>query len=211
MSVKECADAGRVPVCFLVAVVAFCGCETPAPPPPTGPYVDAYEPGVVNEGVGFYDYDLVVKKMTESLVRKLQPKDGSPPVITFGPLDNKTPFDIDRRQLMDDIQIEVLNAGTARFSAATDIEKAGGESGHLWQQLEFQSSSTGLVDPATAKQFGKVIGADYMLYGRVTYQKASGGGRTQHTYQLNMKLHDIETGLVVWADRKRIRKNFPTR
>ena len=93
--------------CTITAVVlALSGCW--APSPGKGVYMDPYDLKKSSAGVDMYDYDLVIKKMTESLVEKLKPREGKTPVITFGGLLNKTPYKVDSRQIMEDIRIEIL-------------------------------------------------------------------------------------------------------
>jgi hypothetical protein len=83
--------------------------------------------------------------------------------------------------------------------------------------VRFQQGS-GRVDPDQARAFGKQIGADMVLYGNLrSIEKGrrrsleSGGVKTEDVfYQFNLELTNIETGEVVWADQKDIRKTKKT-
>ena len=73
------------------------------------------------------------------------------------------------------------------------------------EQLAFQSDS-GMVNPATATQFGRQIGAEYMLYGNLSSIVKKEGGTKDVYYKFTMKLMHLETGLLEWSDEKEIRK-----
>jgi PBP1b-binding outer membrane lipoprotein LpoB len=63
-----------------------------------------------------------------------------------------------------------------------------------------------MVDPKTAKSIGKLVGADYFLYGELASIKKS-AGRVQDVYfKFTLNLVNIKTGLIEWADEKEIRK-----
>lgn len=53
----------------------------------------------------------------------------------------------------------------------------------------------GMVDPTTAKQKAKQVGADYMIFGAVYMRPQSRKGRTIKEYSLNIRVTDIQRGL----------------
>ena len=80
---------------------------------------------------------------------------------------------------------------------------------------EFDLASSGLLDPATAKKIGKLVGADVILAGTVLqylpdrrdimYVDDGSGRKRQEIYLvdaeigISARLIDVETGIVVWA------------
>ncbi len=190
-------------LCYACMLLVLAGCATP---PNSNPYVDSEERGVTTAGVDLYDYQLVVQTMVTSMLRHgLQTEEGKKPVIAMGPIYNHTPYNIELRMIGEDIRTEVLRSGLARFSTATDVERKGGESGDLYKQLAFQNES-GLVSAQTAKKYGSLVGADYILFGNIYSFERRGGGRTEANFQFNLTLTEVGTGLAVWADRKPVRK-----
>ena len=187
----------------LAAVLGLAGCTTP---PNTSAYVPPEEEGIASKGVDLHDYQLVMEKMVSSMLKHgLQTEEGKKPVIALGPIYNRTPYNIEVRMIGEDIRTEVLKSGLAKFSTAADFEHKGGESGDLYKQLEFQNESDH-VNPATAKKYGQLVGADYILYGNIYGMERSKGGTTEASFKFNLTLTEIKTGLVVWSDTKPVRK-----
>src|ERR1019366_451862 len=117
---------------------------------------------------------------------------------------NKTSEHIDTKMVTDRIRTALLKSGRVRFTAAADIPK------ELQQQLAYQSES-GIVDPSTAAQQARQIGARFMLFGEIgSIVKQSGRDRLVD-YQITLNLTNVETGLIEWADDKAIRKGTTRR
>lgn len=187
----------------LAVVVGLAGCTTP---PNKSAYRPTDEEGIASKGVDLQDYQLVVEKMVTSMLKHgLQTETGQKPVISLGPIYNRTPYNIEVRMIGEDIRTEVLKSGLAKFSTASDFQHKGGESGDLYKQLEFQNES-GHVDVAIAKKYGKIVGADYILFGNIYSLERSKGGTTEANFQFNLTLTEVKTGLAVWSDKKPVRK-----
>jgi penicillin-binding protein activator len=187
----------------LAAVAVLAGCATPMH---TSVYAPADEEGIASRGVDLHDYQLVVEKMVTSMLKHgLETDDGKKPVITLGPIYNHTPYNIEVRMIGEDIRTEVLRSGLAKFSTATDFAHKGGESGALYKQLEFQNES-GHVDGATAKMYGQIVGADYLLFGNIYSLERRSGRTTEANFKFNLTLTEVATGLAVWSDSKPVRK-----
>jgi uncharacterized protein (TIGR02722 family) len=187
----------------LATVVAFSGCVTSMN---TSVYAPANEEGIASRGVDLYDYQLVVEKMVTSMLKHgLETDAGKKPVITLGAIYNRTPYNVEVRMIGEDIRTEVLKSGLAKFSTATDFSKKGGESGALYKQLAFQNES-GHVSGATAKSYGQIVGADYILFGNIYSIERRAGRTTEANFKFNLTLTEVATGLAVWSDTKPIRK-----
>jgi uncharacterized protein (TIGR02722 family) len=188
-----------------LSVLFLVGCATPPNPSSRRP---TDEEGLTSSDVDMHDYNLVMEKIATSLLQAdLRTSDGRKPVITFGPIYNHTNYNIETRMLQEDIRIPVLRSGKAHFSTATDHLKPGGESGELYRQLEFQNQS-GQVSAATAKQFGQLIGADYILFGNIYNIGRQNRQVVESNYNFVLTLTSVETGLAVWSDKKQIRKQI---
>lgn len=193
---------GKSVVLFLGCSFMF-GCATA--PMTTSVYVPANEEGIATKGVDMFDYQLVVEKMVRSMLRQGLSGEGEKPVITLGPIHNNTPYNIETAMIGEDLRVEVMRSGQARFSTATSVVRKGGESGSLYKQLEFQNES-GHVDPATVKQYGSLVGADYILYGNIYSLERSNGSATEANFKFNLTLTEVKTGLAVWAESMAVRK-----
>ncbi|MGY0616356.1 penicillin-binding protein activator LpoB [Vibrio sp. FJH11] len=120
------------------------------------------------------------------------------PIVFVERIKNKTSEHIDTESITDTISTQMLNSGKFRF---VDMERV--ES--VRQQLNFQNTDE-LVNQSAAIQFGKMVGAQYMLYGNLSSIVKNAGSDKDVYYKMTMRLMDLETGLIEWADETEIRK-----
>jgi uncharacterized protein (TIGR02722 family) len=161
------------------------------------------QPGEVPEmGPELSDTD--IREMAAAMYESLLPRvvgmrapDAPPAVVALLDIKNKTSEHIDTDMVADKLQVELLRAGTLRFVDRTLI----GE-----MSSEFELAESGFIDPAKAKSAGKALGADYFLYGEVGSIKKTDGGKRLNYYRLSMKLADVETNEVLWAEEFETRK-----
>jgi hypothetical protein len=137
--------------------------------------------------------------MVNSLLASPVISDGRQPVFYVQTVRNKTDEHIDTTAVTDKIRVTLLKSGRVKFTAIADVKD------ELVNQLEFQASS-GMVDPATAKSIGKLVGADFFLYGELTSIRKSAGRVKDVYYKFTLNLVNIQNGLIEWADEKEIRK-----
>ena len=190
-------------VLFIAVLLGLAACTTP---PNRSVYRPSEEEGIASAGVDSHDYQLVMEKMVSSMLKHgLGTQSGQNPIIALGPINNHTPYHIEARMIGEDIRLEIMRSGLARFSTATDFEHKGGESRNLYKQLEFQNES-GHVSPSTVARYGKIVGADYILYGNIYAIERSGGGKTEANFKFTLTLTEVRTSIAVWSDTKPIRK-----
>lgn len=128
-------------------------------------------------------------------------------VLYFDSIYNETREHINMGLLRDKMIAELVTTGRFRIVAG----KLGQD--ELGEQLRFQTGS-GLVDPDQAKQAGRQVGADVVIYGAmrdITKKSGrsleSGGTRTKDVYyNLFLRMDSIETAETLWAKDKEIRK-----
>ncbi len=122
---------------------------------------------------------------------------GNKPVVIVGLVYNKSHEHISADTYIKDIERAFINSGRVRLVQAGDkreelrTERAA--------QQEFASMET-------AKQWGRELGADFMLNGDInsivdTYKK-----ERVNFYQTNLELTDLETSEIVWIGDKKIKK-----
>ncbi|HHC6516152.1 TPA: penicillin-binding protein activator LpoB [Vibrio parahaemolyticus] len=120
------------------------------------------------------------------------------PIVFVERIKNKTSEHIDTESITDTISTKMLNSGKFRFVDMDRVES-------VREQLNFQNTDE-LVNQSTAIQFGKMVGAQYMLYGNLSSIVKNAGSNKDVYYKMAMRLMDLETGLIEWADETEIRK-----
>ncbi|MGL1959195.1 MAG: penicillin-binding protein activator LpoB [Colwellia sp.] len=164
-------------------------------------YGDATAVETTDISFGSTDLQKVAGEMTDSLL--LSPVVGTltqnkRPVMFVERIKNKTSEHIDTESITDSVSTKLLRSGKFRFVDMNRVEAAR-------SQMEFQQEG-GMVDANKAVQFGKQIGAEYMLYGNLSSIVKSNKDKSDVYYKFTLRLMDIESGLVEWADETEIRK-----
>ena len=164
-------------------------------------YGDATAVETTDINFGSTDLQKVAGEMTDSLL--LSPVVGTltqnkRPVMFVERIKNKTSEHIDTESITDSISTKLLRSGKFRFVDMSRVEAAR-------EQIKFQQYG-GMVDSNKSVQFGKQIGAEYMLYGNLSSIVKSNKDKSDVYYKFTMRLMDLESGMVEWADETEIRK-----
>jgi len=119
------------------------------------------------------------------------------PILIVGLVKNKSHEHIDANTFIRDIERAIVNDGSVRLVQAGDKREA------LRNERAGQQS---FASSETAKNWGKELGADFMLQGTIssivdTYKKEK-----IIYYQINFELSDLETNEIVWIGEKKIKK-----
>jgi uncharacterized protein (TIGR02722 family) len=141
--------------------------------------------------------DMVDSMMMSGSIAAITRK--SRPIIYVEGIKNKTSEHIDTESITDTISTKMLNSGKFRFVDMTRVEA-------VRKQLNFQNNDQ-LVDKQSSIQFGKMVGAQYMLYGNLSSIVKEAGRDKDVYYKMTMRLMDLRTGLIEWADETAIRKD----
>jgi uncharacterized protein (TIGR02722 family) len=75
---------------------------------------------------------------------------------------------------------------------------------NLLKEITYQND--GMVDPATAKQIGKQVGADLLIFGAVYMKPEKRSGKTIKEYSVNIRITDLERGIELIRTRAKINK-----
>ncbi|MFM2476806.1 penicillin-binding protein activator LpoB [Celerinatantimonas sp. MCCC 1A17872] len=166
-------------------------------------YGDAQAVETVNVNFGSTDLQKIANNMTDSLLasgftQKLSAQ-GKTPVIYVEGIKNKTSEHIDTESITNSISTKLLQSGKFQFVDMTRVNA-------VRKQLNYQNQS-GMVDPDKAVRFGHQVGAQYMLYGNLSSIVKSNSSTKDVYYKMTMRLMDLKTGLLVWADETQIRKD----
>jgi uncharacterized protein (TIGR02722 family) len=182
-------------ICLLGLSALLSGCSN------TVSYGDAQAIETKTIEFGSSDLQKIAGDMVDSMMMAgsigFITRDGRPIVFIDG-IKNKTSEHIDTESITDTISTKLLNSGKFRF---VDMERV--ES--VRKQLNFQNNDE-LVDKSSSIQFGKMVGAQYMLYGNLSSIVKSAGSDQDVYYKMTMRLMDLSSGLIEWADETEIRK-----
>ncbi len=164
-------------------------------------YGDAQAVETVNVDFGSTDLQKIAAEMVDSMMMSGSvsaiTRDGRP-IVFVERIKNKTSEHIDTESITDTISTKMLNSGKFRFVDMDRVEA-------VRDQLNFQNNDE-LVNQSTAIQFGKMVGAQYMLYGNLSSIVKNAGSDKYVYYKMTMRLMDLQTGLIEWADETEIRK-----
>jgi len=119
------------------------------------------------------------------------------PVVVVARVKNDTMEHINTGAFVAGLEHELINTGKISFTAGGSDREAVRR-----ERLDQLSSAA----EETIKQFGREVGADFMLFGTVTSFVDEAAGTRAVTYQIDMYLVDIEKNLKVWAGQKKIKK-----
>ncbi|MDO6707328.1 MULTISPECIES: penicillin-binding protein activator LpoB [unclassified Photobacterium] len=164
-------------------------------------YGDAQSIETTTVEFGSSDLQKIAEDMTDSMLSSGSVgaiTAGKRPIIFVESIKNKTSEHIDTESVTDSISTKLLNSGKFRFVDMTRVES-------VRKQLNFQNNDE-LVNQSTAIQFGKMVGAQYMLYGNLSSIVKQAGSDKDVYYKMTMRLMDLESGLIEWADETEIRK-----
>jgi uncharacterized protein (TIGR02722 family) len=180
-----------------LALIALGGCTNKS----VVRYGDATAVETTNINFGSTDLQKIAGKMTDSLL--LSPVVGTltantRPILFVESIKNKTSEHIDTESITDSVSTKLLRSGKFRF---VDMARVAAVS----EQLEFQQNS-GMVDDSKAIAFGQQVGAQYMLYGNLASIVKSNKDKSDIYYKFTLRLMDLQSGLVEWADETEIRK-----
>lgn len=180
-----------------IALLALAGCTNKS----VVRYGDATAVETTNVNFGSTDLQKVASQMTDSLL--LSPVVGtltenSRPILFVERIKNKTSEHIDTESITDSLSTKLLRSGKFRFVDMARVSS-------VREQLEFQQNS-GMVDTSKAIAFGQQVGAQYMLYGNLASIVKSNKDKSDIYYKFTLRLIDLKSGLVEWADETEIRK-----
>jgi uncharacterized protein (TIGR02722 family) len=171
-----------------------------------GPQVKYGDPGSakpVSTEFGSSDLQQIADSMVDSLLifpPIVELTAAKRPVIAVDRVKNKTMQHIDTESITDSVRAKLIKSGKFRFiDRTTDAQTI--------DEIKIQQEG-GLVDKSTAVDFGKQIGAEFLLTANFSEIKQKAGSITDVYYKFTMSLKNLKTGILEWSDEKEIRKVF---
>lgn len=170
-----------------------------------GNYADPNKVEIVDDKWNDTDARVIAERMIKSclskpwLVEWKQENRGQRPFLIVGDFENRTSEQIDTLPIFEAVRNELINSGKVRFIDGAQRQK-------LLDEYKYQQS--GVVRKDTAKGPGRQQGADFFLIGSLSSVVSEMDGYKRVTYQVEMRLTNIETSEIVWTEVEKITKQF---
>ena len=187
--------------CGVLAISTFSGCRSTF----EGNYADPDKVEIVDEKWNETDARVTAERMIKSVLSKAWMSDfksehkGQKPSIVVSDFENRSSEQIDTKAMFEAVRNELINSGQIRFLDGDQRQK-------ILDEYRYQGS--GVVRKDQAKKPGKQFGADFFLFGAISSIVAQQGGYKTVTYQVEMRLTNIETSEIVWTSVEKIKKQF---
>jgi len=124
-------------------------------------------------------------------------KEGKKPIVIVGQIRNKSTEHIATGTFIGDIERAFINSGEAEIVASAEEREQIRDERADQQQYSSDESMA---------QWGRELGADYMLGGVINTIEDKEGGEMVMFYQVDLNLIDLERNTKVWQGQKKIKK-----
>lgn len=192
-------------LCFMAFAIMGSDCSNSGGEYTDGKYDDPDRVTLIDDKYSDTDMKMISKKMVESMsscAAVTNFKGRKPPVLIIHRVKNKSLEHIDMDTLTAYIRTAVLQRGTFAF---VDKERRG----TLEEERKYDRS--GRVDKKTVKADDKQVSPDFVLSGEFSSIEKNAGKIKQVYYIIFLRLTDRVTNLVIWEDKKEIKKHFKRR
>ena len=184
-------------------LIALAGCQTTSPTTGTHgvSYGDAKAVETVTTDLGSTDIQMISEKMTQGLIQtpEIQTLIKKRQLVMASPVQNKTSEYFDTKLITDTVLTQLQKNGVRYAIEADNMQ-------NQVDELRHQNQS-GLYDKSKSVKMGKMQGAKYRLDGSISSIVKKTADLKDVYYKMNMRLIEIETGVVEWSDEKEIRKS----
>lgn len=137
-----------------------------------------------------FSVEMTKKMLLSPVIKAITQK--QKPIIIVEAIKNRTPDRIDTQEMTDIINAGLLASGSFRFVDEKRINE-------LRKQLDFEANDA-LVNPGTAIQFGKMAGAQYILYGNINDVFDDNINPPQRIYKVTLRLMELDSGIIEWSE-----------
>ena len=148
------------------------------------------------------DSKLVAEEMIKDVLNRpwrsdFQSAFNRKPVVIVGIISNKSSEHIEAETFIKDMEKEFINGGLVRIVQNAEFREKIRE--ERADQGEFAS-------PETQSQWGRELGADFMMFGVINSTTDSFKKEKVVSYKVNLELADLDTNEKVWIGDKEIKK-----
>jgi uncharacterized protein (TIGR02722 family) len=193
----------RTPLLAGIILLALAGCQTTSPTTGTSgvSYGDAKAVETVTTDLGSTDIQMISEKMTQGLIQtpEIQTLIKKRQLLMASPVKNKTSEYFDTRLITDTVLTQLQKNGVKYVIEGEDMQN---QTDELMRQ-----NQSGLYSKSKTVKMGKMQGAKYRLDGSISSIVKKTSDLKDVYYKMNLRLIEIETGIVEWSDEKEIRKS----
>lgn len=186
-----------------VMALTLAGCQTTSPTTGSGnvSYGDAKAVETVTTDLGSTDIQMISEKMTSSLIQHplMQDVIRKRQLLMASPVKNKTSEYFDTQLITDTVLTQLQKNGVRYVIEGENMQ-------NQVDELRRQNQS-GLYDKSKSVKMGKMQGARYRLDGSISSIVKKTSDMKDVYYKMNLRLIEIESGIVEWSDEKEIRKS----
>ena len=177
-------------LCVALLLGAVVGCAT------RGRRVDPNKEAVTSHDFNPKDLQIIAESADKLIARGVLPQDTRPAVYMRRVL-NRTDDHINTTAIGEFIAVKLDESDRIQLVERSDSKE------EAVKELEWQQGA--FVDPATTKQVGKMVGADYFLQGVLTNISVRAGRSKGQYFLFTLTLVEVET-LKSWKTAKQIQK-----
>lgn len=186
-----------------IMLLALAGCQTTSPTTGTSgvSYGDAKAVETVTTDLGSTDIQMISEKMTQGLIQtpEIQTLIKKRQLLMASPVKNKTSEYFDTRLITDTVLTQLQKNGVKYVIEGEDMQN---QTDELMRQ-----NQSGLYSKSKSVKMGKMHGAKYRLDDSISSIVKKTSDLKDVYYKMNLRLIEIETGIVEWSDEKEIRKS----
>lgn len=136
---------------------------------------------------------------TPWIVRYTALNDGARPIVIVTRIQNKTDEHIDVETLTNEVRTELIHSGQVRFLDAKMRDDI---------VTEYEYMNSGMVRKDQRKGPGDQLGADFLLAGEISSISSELDDQKLVTYHVDLRLTNLATSEIEWAERHKIKKLF---
>ncbi len=141
--------------------------------------------------------ELIAQASSSPWVENHLVAEGKKPAVIIAPIKNKSAEHIETELFAADVERAFINSGRVRMVASAEERELLRDERADQQQY---------ASDASMAQWGRELGADYMLLGSVNTIFDREGGDEVKFYQVDVYLVDLEDNTKVWAGVKKLKK-----
>jgi uncharacterized protein (TIGR02722 family) len=193
-------------ILLLPVVLSLSACLTTNSPTVEGgkgvSYGDSKAVETVTTDLGSTDIQMTAEKMTISMLQTplMQGIIRQRGLLMASPVANKTSEYFDTKLITDTILTQLQKNGVRYVIAGDEMQN---QTDELIRQ-----NQSGLYKKSSTAKVGNMQGAQYRIDGSVSSIVKRDSGVKDVYYKINMRLIEIESGIVEWSDEKEIRKTL---
>ena len=164
-----------------------------------GKYIDPEEVKLLSDKFVESDLQFIADTLSQSLISSDVMAGNKKPAVIVSLFTNGTDEHIDILSLTNKLRTDLMKSKKFTFLNER-LRKA------MAEEYEYQNS--GYVNPETAKQKGRQIGADWLLSGHISSIRQPVGKDEIVYYKTTLEITDLETSEIIWTDEVELKKAF---